>query len=173
MKPLILLLASCFTVVSCAPLGWNPKNQAAVAGGDIKQRLRPPGETLLTHPNEIANAPECAPGKSPAVTLNSNEVVPETLQPGNELNHHFTYTLCPSKNAAVVKGNLYRRLYYEGKVELENVTEGFEFKPGKWSVDEYIELPATAHAGVYSFQMAFASKPFKIEDSRYVVVKTP
>lgn len=173
MKPLILLVASCFTVVSCAQLGWNPKGQTAGAGANEKQRPRPPGETLLTHPNDIANAPECARQKLQPVTLDSNEVVPETLQPGNQLNHHLTYTMCPSKNAEVIRGNLYRRLYYEGKVELENVTEGFEFKPGKWSVDDYIELPATAHEGVYSFQMAFVSKPFKIEDSRYVVVKKP
>jgi hypothetical protein len=173
MKRLIPVLSLCFIVTACAQLGWNPKNQVDATASDIKKRLRSPGETLITHPNDLATAPECATRKAPAVTLNSNEVVPETVYPGNELNHHFTYTLCPSKNADVIKGNLYRRLYYQGKVELENVAEGFEFKPGKWSVDEFIELPVTATEGVYSFQMTFTSKSLKIEDSRYLVVKKP
>jgi hypothetical protein len=58
-------------------------------------------------------------------------------------------------------------------VVFKDLSPGFMFKPGKWSVEAFIEVPPTAKAGVYAFHWRFNSKVLHLEEKSYLVVTRP
>src|SRR5512135_2490266 len=140
---------------------------------EVKSRWRTPGDHLLEPPEGLAQAYHCDSQPFPFLLIEANELAPATLEAGREFNHHLVYFLCPTPRAEVMTGTLSRRLYYQGQVVFEDLSQGFTFKPGKWSVDAFIEVPPTATAGVYSLQWRFDSKGLHLEEKNYFVVKRP
>ena len=147
-------------LVACAPVYW-----------DIKKSLRKPGETFKEHPEKVWKEYECDQKKLPFIKILSYEVIPPELLPGEEINQHFEYVMCPAFPAQVIQGTLYRRIYYRGKIIFEDVTKHFEFKPGKWAVDAFITVPPSAPPGVYYLSLEFRSSRFNFKKGKDFVVK--
>ena len=107
------------------------------------------------------------------LVVETNEILPPQLNAGKELNHHFTYVMCPAMPSQVIKGKLTRLIHYEGRIIFEDVTDDFELKPGEWSVDAFIDIPPQAEPGVYSFEVRFSSGEHTFSKSRHFVVTSP
>ncbi len=159
-KKIIIFLSIFLFLYSCAPVYW-----------DIKKSFRKPGETFKEHPEKIWKEYQCSQKKLPYIEITKYEVLPPELLPGEEINQHFEYIMCPKFPAQVIQGVLYRRIYYKGQVIFEDITKDFEFKPGKWAVDAFITVPPSAPAGVYYLSMEFKSPKFKIKKGQDFVVK--
>jgi len=155
-----LLLLSVSVLLSCAPLYW-----------DLKKGLRKPGETVLKHPDEVWKAYDCAKKRLPFVRMVKYEILPPEVYPGEEINQHFEYVLCPARPAEVLAGTLYRRIYYKGKVVFEDVTRNFELKPGKWAVDAFIRVPPDASPGVYYLEVVFRGPVTLKEGQNFLVLR--
>ncbi len=135
--------------------------------GEIFQKeRREPGEKRIAPLAGIAQAYGCDQKRRPFVSIEENEIVPTRLYPGEEFNHQFIYVMCPGKRANVVTGDLYRRIYFNGKVVFKDVSKNFEIKPGKWSVDAFITIPPQAKPGVYSLSLTFNNYRNKITLSK-------
>ncbi len=131
---------------SCSRLFWN-----------LTKAMRKPGEKMLTLPDKVAQQYECSQRKLPFFMVEKNEVVPVELKPGDEFNHHFSYVMCPAIPSQTIKATLYRKIYYQGRIVFQDVTENFEIKPGRWAVDAFITIPTNAPPGIYSLETEIIS----------------
>ena len=156
----LFIFLLCGQLLACASVYW-----------DLKKSLRKPGEKLLAHPEAVWEEYHCAQEKRPFLKLVKYEVLPPEVRPGEEVNQHFEYVFCPAKPAQVLKGNLWRRVYFKGKVVFEDLSSGFELKPGKWAVDAFIRIPPEASPGVYYLEVLFKG-PRSFKAGQNFVVKT-
>ena len=142
---ILALLVSCSTVIDSLD---RELSRATMS-------FRKPGETLTTHPDDIMSEPQCETGSLPVLKIEENEVVPLEAGPGEEINHHMIYAMCPDKPSGVLSGALVRRVYFKGSVIFEDVSKEFDFKPGRWTIDAFIGIPDEAQSGVYSLEVEF------------------
>jgi hypothetical protein len=137
---------------------------------DFEKRLRAPGDKLLTRPEAVWSEQACSEKPLPFFKLEEHAVLPPKAVAGKEVNHRIIYAMCPERPTEVVRGDLYRRIYYKGQVVFEDVAKRFEVKPGKWSVDAFITIPREAEAGVYALETAFSGGRIEFKDSRTLIV---
>ena len=142
---LLAVLVSCSTVIDSFDRGLSM----------AKMSFRKPGEVIMTHPDKFMSEFDCGSKKLPMLKIEENEVAPTDAKPGEEINHHMVYAMCPDKPSGVISGALVRRVYFKGRVIFEDVSKDFDFKPGRWAVDAFIGIPAEAESGVYSLEVEF------------------
>ncbi len=147
----LLLLAGCATVK------------------DIHQQFieshRKPGENLEKSPQEtLQNYPSCTEQAMPV--LFEAEVLPERIAPGKEINLRIRYSTCLSASSAPKKGEIIRTVYYQNRAIFRDKTR-YEFKPGTWTVDAFIKIPADAGPGTYKVEttIIYKNRPLKKTDS--------
>ena len=69
--------------------------------------------------------------------------------------------------------NFYLLTLYKGKPIYQEINEAYEFWPGRWRLDTFVEIPASAAPGVYSYRMAFTSVPLRFERGLTFLVPVP
>jgi hypothetical protein len=138
---------------------------------DIQKKMRKPGEKMITHPSKVWEKYNCAKKKRPMLIVEANEILPPELYSGKDLNHHFIYSMCPLNPSQLIKGTLFRRVYFNGQTVFEDVTANFEFKPGEWSVDAFIGIPSKAQPGVYALEVSFSGGEHSFSKIEQFVVK--
>lgn len=169
----LITVSLCFLLASCAGIVWNPEDTIQEFIGNLEKYIRKPGENLISHPNTVWEQYDCSDKKIPFLVIEKNELAPATVNPGEEFNHRLIYALCVEKTAKVIIGNLYRKIYFRGKLVFNDVSKDFELKPGKWSVDAFIAVPPQAKPGIYSLLVVFNSNQISFERSTRLVVKEP
>lgn len=152
-KKIIFILLAGLLLESCA--GTNSFDSFMA---NIQKSFRTPGEKLLQNPDTVWKEHNCDQIRLPLVAVEENELIPPMLKPGEDFNHHLVYSMCPARPSEVYPGDLYRIIYYKGEKVFEDVSRNFEFKPGKWSVDAFINIPAQANPGIYSLEVRFMAK---------------
>ena len=122
----------------------------------LQLKMREPGERNRGFPDEVADEYHCEKRPLPFFDIESDELLPERVSPGDEFNHRLQYVMCPVEDTQVVSGTLHTRILYKGKA-IHSETTTRDLQPGRWIVDEFIRLPADAKPGVYALQSEFES----------------
>ncbi len=152
--PLVVLCLICLANLACAT--WV---------GHARRVIREPGQKLLDLPEEVEEYYACAGRDLPHLELERNELNPNRIQPGGELNHRIVYALCPRRSTEVVTGTLTTQVRFRGRVVVRERVPDFEFKPGRWSVDSFVKLPEAAEAGIYALEIRFEGGPVRLAES--------
>lgn len=146
----------CVVLSGCAGSQWVGKTRRAI---------RDPGERLVDLPDRVAKDYECASRPLPYLELERNEVNPTRVRAGAALNHRIVYALCPTATTEVVTGTLTTQVRFKGRVVMREQVPGFEFKPGRWSVDTFVRLPDDAETGVYALEIRFNEGSVSLAES--------
>lgn len=152
----IAVLTSIALLLACGCTG-------VVAGA--RKSLRAPGEQLRDLPEAVAAEYHCATKVLPHIEIEGSELLPERVEPGQELNHRLIYALCPTGPTEVVRGHLETRIRHKGEAFVIERIDDYELKPGRWVIDAFIALPADAETGVYALELAFISDALSFEES--------
>jgi hypothetical protein len=127
--------------------------------------MRDPGERLVDLPDRVARDYECAERALPHLELERNEINPTRVRAGAALNHRIVYALCPKAATEVVTGTLTTQVRFKGRIVMQERVPGFEFKPGRWSVDTFVRLPNDAETGVYALEIRFEEGNVRLAES--------
>lgn len=139
----------------------------------VKKSLRSPGEKLEDFPEKVWNEYDCDGRKLPFVRIEKNEVTPPRLRAGAEFNHRLAYVLCPEVPTKVVRGRLETRILFRGRAIVREADARFEIKPGRWTVDTFIQVPEQAEVGIYALQVEFHSPKLHFERRASFAVDRP
>lgn len=107
---------------------------------------RAPGEKLLSTYEDIVKTEDCKETKG--FIVKEDRIIPSLLNRGERLNHRIVYVLCDKSS---VKGTITRVVERERSILMRDRTD-YEFKPGKWVLDAFIEVPPNAKEGSYIMQ---------------------
>jgi hypothetical protein len=129
-----------------------------------------PGEKLVTDPDRVWAEYQCSKQKLPFVRVEENTIIPPQLAPGEEFDHHLVYVMCSNNQRQAVTGTLYTRIRLGGRTIATDADRRFNLKPGRWSVDTFITIPATADPGDYSLEIEFKGKAAKFRQTQHFAV---
>ena len=141
--------------------------------GPILKAMRKPGEQLTTFPDVVWAEYDCDKKKRPFFAVERNELMPRQIKPGGDFNHRMVYVMCPKRSTEVVKGLLRTRVRFKGRPIVRQADEGYEIKPGRWTIDSLIQLPEAAEPGVYAYEVQFKSPKLRFAKSLTFVVRAP
>jgi hypothetical protein len=156
-------LASIALVALCAACTHLPSA--------IERPFRVPGEKILDFPAAVATEFDCAKKKLPWFKLEKLEVWPKRLAPGGELGHRLVYVLCTAGPTDVVTGPLVTRVLYRGEPVLSDTVKKYDLRPGRWQVDVFVKVPATAPDGLYALELGFAGAPVRFKRAENFAVE--
>ena len=111
--------------------------------------IRDPGDHLILSEEKTNLNYVCSKYKPNRLFIEKLEIVPSVITKGEEFNQRVQFALC-SKNT--VNGTITRILKYKGN-DIFSDSESYEFKPGTWAVDVFIEVPPDAEGGKYQFEI--------------------
>jgi hypothetical protein len=139
----------------------------------IQISLRQAGEKMVAQPDATNKKYGCKPHQKPDLFVEQTEVLPNPVVRGGEINHRFTYALCPPAPSATVGGEIVRAVIYRGSVAFKDVAKHM-FKPGTWVVDAFITIPPEAEPGVYALEstIKYGTKSLQQTNS-FVVIEKP
>jgi hypothetical protein len=147
-------------------------SQAKNVFWQAEKSKRTPGEKLVTDPDRVWAEYQCSKQKLPFIRVEENRIVPPKLSPAQEFDHHLVYVVCSSNQRQVVTGTLYTRIRLGGRAIVTDVAKGFKLKPGRWTKDTFITIPATAELGSYSLEIEFKGESAKFRETQNFVVTT-
>ena len=78
--------------------------------------------------------------------------------------------VCPAAGQGGVRGKLTRLVLTGGKAIWMDVEPDHELKPGRWSVDLFLPIPATATTGAYEFEVSFETSSVVFQDRKSFTV---
>jgi hypothetical protein len=140
--------------------------------GSMRKSFRAPGEKLETLPDAVWREYACATHSLPLFRLERNELLPERVEAGNDVNHRMVYVLCPSEPTAVIHGALQTRILFRGRPIVRETDADYEIKPGRWVVDTFIQIPPQAETGIYSVEVSFESGGVRFRDELSFAVES-
>lgn len=154
----LLLALVAATLGGCATTGPSPMAPVLQRTQDWVQdlsarTLKRSGERELTAPGPVAQELGCALPGAPRARSERVELTPERPRPGRELHQRWVYAACPAA-ADALSGTLTRRLVLDGRSVFED-RSAMVLKPGRWAVDVFIGIPATAPTGTYRLELRF------------------
>jgi hypothetical protein len=126
------------------------------------------GESNLADAGQVASELGCG-GGSAAAKFESSAVLPERPRAGREINHRVVYAACPGSEDGA-PGTLTRRFTREGRTLFEDSTP-YTLKPGRWSVDVFVGIPAQATPGPYRLEVRYAQRGLRLESASDFVVQ--
>ena len=129
----------------------------------VQKSLRREGLVNQAFPEAVWNDYSCDDQELPFFRIETNELIPPRVKPGGEFNHRITYALCPARPTEVLTGTLDTQILYKGKPIFQETNAAYEFLPGRWRLDTFVEIPASVEPGVYSYQIEFTSAPIQFE----------
>lgn len=142
------------SIISCAQAKtgyYKTTSKISELSQKFVRSLRDPGERQVLSPVQTAGNYECSRYKPYRLFIEKLEIVPSTVNKGDEFNQRVQYALCSSTNKNI-QGTVKRVLRYKGSVIFSD-RENYEYKPGTWAVDVFIEVPADASKGQYDFEL--------------------
>ncbi len=145
----------------------------ANVSGSLLKAMRKPGERLTTFPDAVWKQYDCDKQKRPFFAVEKNELRPREIKPGGAFNHRMVYVMCPHRSTQVVRGLLRTRVRFKGSPIVRQADDGYELKPGRWTVDSFIRLPEMAEPGIYAYEIEFESPKVRFEKSLIFVVRAP
>jgi hypothetical protein len=167
--PLVALLASCLLFSACETMPVMRKAEDLVQVVMVKVRSK--GEKRLADPAQVARDLSCgAPGAVPA-RFEASDVLPERPKPGSEVNHRLVVAACSLPGDAMA-GTLTRRFTHLGRTLFQD-SEPFTLKPGRWSIDVFIGIPAQAGPGPYRLEVRFERRGLQLDTSSEFTVLAP
>jgi hypothetical protein len=146
----------------CASIRWT-----------LQKSMRHEGLVNEAFPEIVWEAYACDEQELPFFEIETNELIPPRVKPGGEFNHRIIYSLCPARPTEVVSGRLETQILYKGKPIYRETSDDYEFLPGRWRVDTFVEIPPTAAPGVYSYRMEFTSESTRFERGLTFLVPIP
>jgi hypothetical protein len=93
------------------------------------------------------------------------------LEAGKELGHRLVYVLCTEGPTDVVTGKLDTRIVYRGQAILKESNPSYDLRPGRWAIDVFVTVPATASDGLYALELDFKSPSVKFNRSETFAVE--
>lgn len=135
---------------------------------ELKDRIRltitrpQPGERMVASPDKTAQQYPCSPQLGVILTVEKVEAVPVAIMSGEEVNHHLQYAMCNPRPSQPVVGRITRTLLFRGTPLFRDITL-YEFKPGTWTVDAFIRVPAGAESGVYAIETVLEGGPKTVQ----------
>ena len=123
---------------------------------NLVRNLREPGEIMVVNPEQTELFHECPGGRYDSPELLETDTLPERVKPGEEVNHRLKYVLCLKDHSTVLKGEIIRSVFLEGKTVFRDSTK-YSFKPGVWTVDAFLAVPPDAPDGIYKVETVIAT----------------
>jgi hypothetical protein len=120
----------------------------------VQLMTRTAGERLLDFPEPVAEEYRCTKRRLPFIEVETSELIPKRMHPGDRLNHRFVYVMCPERVSGVIAGTLHTRIQYRG-VTVHSDSIKKDLKPGRWVVDSFVTLPEQAKTGIYAIEARF------------------
>lgn len=140
---------------------------------DIQQKffrsIREPGERMVVSPEKTTENYSCASGRTTFI-LEQVEVIPNTVSLGDEINQRIRYSMCSYTPSATLRGKITRSVSHNGVKMFQDVTD-YEFKPGTWTVDAFIQVPDDAKSGVYLLESVLHNSQNTIKRTNEFVVR--
>jgi hypothetical protein len=143
---------------------------------DIQQRammsMRKPGEKMVAPPGEAPRRYSCSPYMKDRLIIEEIDVIPVRINAGDEINQRIRYGLCPNFPSGTLSGKIIRTVLFNGEMQFEDITY-YEFKPGTWTIDAFIEVPGDVEEGMYEVEVVitYGSKTVRSMDSFLVKKK--
>ncbi|MFI5317489.1 MAG: hypothetical protein ACHQ6T_17445 [Myxococcota bacterium] len=137
----------------------------------LERPFRKPGVRLADFPDKVAVEFSCATQKLPWFKVETLEVWPKRLAAGKELGYRLTYVLCTQGATEVVTGKLETRISFRGQAILREPDSAYDLRPGRWVVDVFVTVPATAEDGLYALELEFKSPAVKFARSETFAVE--
>ena len=154
MFPFIIIFMSSLISGGCAAT-MNRLDQTVNTIKELQQKfvrsIREPGEKMVVSPEKTSENHSCHPGRTTFI-LELTEVIPNTVSPGEEIDQRIRYAMCPHTPSDKLRGQIIRTVLYKGVSMFKDVTD-YEFKPGSWTVDAFIQVPDDARSGVYLLEV--------------------
>jgi hypothetical protein len=116
-------------------------------------KTRSRGEKRNAEASVVAAEPGCANAATTPARIEASEVLPGRVRAGRELNHRLVIATCPLAPEALA-GTLKRRFSLQGRTMFED-SEPYALRPGRWTVDVFVGLPAQAKPGAYRLDVRF------------------
>ncbi len=133
--------------------------------------MRKPGEKMVASPENTSKKYSCSPYKQTILVLEKAETIPSKVFPGEEINQRIRYALCPYTPSGTVRGEIIRTVLFKGETAFQDVTN-YEFKPGTWTVDVFIEIPYDAQSGIYALEVVLTYSQKTTRESNTFIVKS-
>jgi len=153
-------LLACVLFASCAYLP-----------GPVERPFRKPGVRLVDFPEKVGVEFNCASQKLPWFKLETLEVWPKRLEAGKELGYRVGYVLCTDGPTDVVTGKLETRIVFRGQPILREPDPSYDLRPGRWVVDVFVTVPASASEGLYALELEFKGSGVKFARSETFAVE--
>lgn len=151
------------TLAGCATMQGFHQN--------LVKSFRTPGETMVVNPEETVLFHECPEDRRELPTLLETETIPNSVKPGEEINHRIRYVLCLADQSAVLKGEIVRTVSYNERTVFRDSTK-YDFKSGIWTVDAFVLVPENAAPGTYTVSTALIYKDGSAGKSNTFQVKS-
>ena len=167
--PALLLLASCLLLSACETMPVMRKAEDLVQVMMVKVRSK--GERRLAEPEQVARDLSCSAPGAAQVRFESSAVLPERPKAGSEINHRLVVAACPLPGEPVA-GTLTRRFTHLGRTLFQD-SGPYTLKPGRWSIDVFIGIPAQAGPGPYRLEVRFERRGLQLETGSDFTVLAP
>lgn len=116
-------------------------------------KTRSRGEKRNAEATPVAAELGCQKPDAATARIESSEVLPGRVRAGRELNHRLVIASCPLAPEALA-GTLKRRFSLQGRTVFED-SEPYALRPGRWTVDVFVGLPAQTKPGAYRLDVRF------------------
>jgi hypothetical protein len=167
---LFLLLVAVFLMLSGCAVLKQPMDSIKTTSQDIIASTRKPGTKMVRTPEQTKEKYACVPYTKRMLILEELQVLPDVVTPGKEINQHIQYAFCAFAPSEILKGSITRTVLFKGN-DLFRDTTAYEFKPGTWTVDVFIDIPKEAKSGVYVLNIALQYGNNTLKGSNSFVVK--
>ena len=168
LKVFALVCVACLATAACEQIDPYYK--------ELVEWVRPgegraPGERMKSRAEDVWARENCSNRPLPFLRLDTNEVHPAVVKPGEKLNHRLVYTLCADPRYGAIYGRNRTTLYYDSRKIYTNATDDFALKAGEWIVDADLVVPYDAKPGTYWLEAEFKGPGASFRDRTSFVVE--
>ncbi|MGZ4959106.1 MAG: hypothetical protein ACXV7J_07635 [Methylomonas sp.] len=116
------------------------------------------GEHLIDTAAWVSTEEGCAETpETPWADFEQQRIDPQTVSAGEKFNHQLVYVVCDSDPEHIIEGTLYRNIYHNGYL-LHREPKPVYLKPGRWTINALIGVPAKSKPGTYTLKTEFIGK---------------
>lgn len=134
-------------------------------------RTRTTGDKRLADAATVSRELACGTPGAAAARLEDSSVLPERPKAGREVAHRIVLAACPLAPDQMT-GTLTRRVSHQGRTLFED-SMPYTLKPGRWSVDVFVGIPAQARPGPYRLAVFFVRRGVRLETGSDFAIAAP